>query len=158
VTTDRCPGCAAAVTPGAPWCTLCYADLRVPAATAAVEPAVPMAQYAPSMAAVSQSTLAALAPDPILDGPVTKAPPVAGAQLAGWPCLRCGAIVPMDDDVCTGCGQPFLPSEATPSLALPIVGDLGRMDRGQRIVVTIVAALLVTGLFVALAFLAGSIL
>lgn len=33
VTTDdlRCPQCAAHVAPGAPWCTLCYADLREPA-------------------------------------------------------------------------------------------------------------------------------
>ena len=26
----RCPACAAALRPGAPWCTLCYADLRTP--------------------------------------------------------------------------------------------------------------------------------
>jgi hypothetical protein len=100
----------------------------------------------------------ALAPDPILDGPVTKAAPIARVQPAGWPCLGCGSIVPMDDDTCTGCGRPFLASDSALSLALPVVGDISRMDRGQRIVVTIVAALLVMGLFVALAFVAGSIL
>jgi hypothetical protein len=174
VTTDRCPGCAAAVTPGAPWCTLCYADLRVPAATATPQPVVqPMAEYAPSTAAIPQLTPAgppphalapdalapdALAPDPILDAPVAKAAPIARVRLAGWPCLGCGSVVPMDDNVCTGCGRPFLPSDAAPSLALPVVGDIARMDRSQRIVVTIVAALLVMGLFVAVAFVAGSIL
>ena len=147
MTTDRCPGCAAAVTPGAPWCTLCYADLRAPATAPELVTTVPARPADP-----------VLAPDPILDAPVVKAAPVAGGQLTGWPCLGCGSTVPMSDDACSGCGRPFLPSDTAPTLALPVVGDIGRMDRGQRIVVTIVAALLVTGVFVALAFLAGSIL
>jgi hypothetical protein len=109
------------------------------------------------MAAIPQST-AVLEPDPILDGPVSKAAPVTGVQLAGWPCLGCGSIVPMEDNACAGCGRPFLPADTTPTLALPVVGDISRMDRTQRIVVTIIAALLVTGVFVALAFIAGSIL
>jgi hypothetical protein len=99
-----------------------------------------------------------LAPDPILDAPVMKAAPIAGTQPTGWPCLGCGSIVPMSDDACGGCGRPFLPSDAMPSLALPVVGDIGRLDRGQRIMVTIVAAFLAVGAFVALAFIAGSIL
>jgi hypothetical protein len=38
----RCPRCSAHVSPGAPWCTLCFADLRVPpvAEVAEVEPEV----------------------------------------------------------------------------------------------------------------------
>jgi hypothetical protein len=37
----RCPQCSAHVLPGADWCTLCYADLRVPEVPEAPEPAVP---------------------------------------------------------------------------------------------------------------------
>ena len=160
MTTDRCPACGAAVTAGAPWCTLCYTDLRVPAATV---PAEPIAVTVPSRAAerrLEADALApdALAPDPVLDAPIARAAPVARLEAPGWPCTGCGAVVPMAEDVCTGCGRAFLPSDAMPSLALPVVGDLSRMERGQRIGVTIVAALLVMGLFVALAFIGGSIL
>jgi len=38
----RCPSCSAAVTPSAPWCSLCHADLRVPA-----DPAVDLTAATP---------------------------------------------------------------------------------------------------------------
>ena len=153
MTTDRCPGCAAAITPGAPWCTLCYADLRVPV------PAASIAEYGASSVDIAQFPAApeSLPPDPILDAPVDRAAPIARVQTAGWPCLGCGATVPMADDACPDCGRPFLPADDMPSLALPVVGDLVRLDRGQRIAVTAVVALLAVGLFVALAFIGGSI-
>jgi hypothetical protein len=151
VTTDRCPGCHAAVTPGAPWCTLCYADLRAPAP--APEPAP---EYALATAATPQST-AVLPPDPILEGPIAQAAPVARRELAGWPC-GCGSVVPMADDVCSHCGRSFLPAEGMPSVSLPVVGDVLTLERSQRIVLTIVAAVVVTGLFMALLFIGGSIL
>ena len=115
------------------------------------------------MAAIPQlvpaaASAAELPPDPILDAPVAVAAPVARVQPVGWPCLGCGATVPMADDACPGCGRPFLPSDAMPSIALPVVGDISRLDRAQRIVVTIVAALLAVGVFIVLAFIAGSIL
>jgi hypothetical protein len=126
--------------------------LRVPETVPAAAVAVPVpAPAAPALGA------AALPPDPILDAPVFQAPPVAGTQAKGWPCLGCGAMVPIEDDACSQCGQPFLPSDAMPSLALPGVGDLGRMERGQKIVVSVVLALVVMGLFVAIAFIGGSI-
>ena len=168
MTTDRCPGCAAAVTPGAPWCTLCYTDLRVPetvpaapapAAALAAEPvAQPTAEYRPSMAASPQPTLDALPPDPILDAPITVAPPVAGVKLAGWPCLGCGAVMPMSESVCSSCHRPFLATDDMPALVVPGVGDLRSMDRAQKIAVMVVAAVLITGLLVAVAFIAGSVL
>ena len=157
MTTDRCPGCQAAVTPGAPWCTLCYADLRVPAATA---PA-PAPQPAPEPAlAVAPEPVAAvaLAPDPILDAPVMKAAPVAGLPVAGWPCLGCGSQVPLSDDVCGGCGRPFLIPDTMPSLSVPGIGDLRGMDRGQKILLTAVIGIVVTALFSAVAWLVGSVL
>jgi hypothetical protein len=151
VTSDRCPGCQAAVTPGAPWCTLCYADLRVPATAPAI------AEYAPSMAAIAQSTPAQTAPDPILDGPIAQAAPIARRELTGWPC-GCGALVPMADNACSHCGRTFLPTDDMPSVSLPGVGDLSKMDRTQKIVVTIVAGLVATALLVGVLFVAGSIL
>jgi len=145
VTTDRCPACNAAVPAGAEWCTLCYAVLRVPET-------VPAARVAPLTVETP------LPPDPILDAPVTHAAPVARQAAAGWPCLGCGALVPLADNACSQCGGPFLPTEGAPSLALPGVGDLSRMERGQKIVVMVVLALVVTGVLVALAFIAGSVL
>lgn len=160
MTTERCPACGAAVTASAQWCTLCYADLRVPAAsvpapvvdTESVLAATPLQAPAPAAQPVQ------LPPDPILDAPVIKAAPVAGQELSGWPCLGCGAKVPLADDACPHCGSRFLPADEMPSLALPGVGDLTRMERPQKIVVMVVVSTVVTALLIAVAFLAGSVL
>ena len=163
MTTERCPACGAAVTASAQWCTLCYADLRVPVASvpAASVPA-PVVDAEAVLAAAPVQTAApeqlSLAPDPILDAPVIKAAPVAGQELSGWPCLGCGAKVPLADDACPHCGSRFLPADEMPSLALPGVGDLTRMERRQKIVVLVVVSTVVTALLVAVAFLAGSVL
>ena len=45
-----------------------------------------------------------------------------------------------------------------PTLALPGVGDLSRMERGQKILVSVVLALVVTAVFVVIAFIGGSVL
>ena len=160
MTTERCPACGAAVTASAQWCTLCYADLRVPVASVpapavdaqAVLAAAPLQAPAPGAQPVE------LPPDPILDAPVIKAAPVAGQELSGWPCLGCGAKVPLADDACPHCGSRFLPADEMPSLALPGVGDLTRMERPQKIVVMVVVSTVVTALLIAVAFLAGSVL
>ena len=161
MTSDRCPACNAAVPAAAQWCTLCYTVLRAPEPVPATVPAThAIAEYRPSTAAIAQSTLddQALPPDPILDAPVMVAPPVAGAKPAGWPCLGCGAVVPMEDDACSGCGRAFLTAGDLPSLGLPGVGDLRSLDRGQKIAVMGVGAVVVMGLLVALAFILGSVL
>jgi len=82
---------------------------------------------------------------------------VAGVEPKGWPCLGCGTMVPIAENSCLQCGRPFLPSDEMPTLALPGVGDLGRMDRGQRLFLSLAAAGLVTALIVLLAFIGGSI-
>jgi hypothetical protein len=101
---------------------------------------------------------APLAPDPILDAPVSQAAPVARQPLTAWPCLGCGAQVPLADNACGDCGRAFLPAEGRPSLALPGVGDITRLDRGQKIMFVVVGASVLTALLVALTFLAGAIL
>ena len=155
MTSDRCPACNAAVPAGAKWCTLCYTVLRAP------EPVpVPAQVPVPAIAGYGASSvdIAQLPPDPILDAPVSQAAPVAGVKPAGWPCMGCGAVNPMDDDACSGCGRPFLTADEVPSLAVPGVGDLRGLDRGQKIAVLGVSAVVIMALLVAFAFIAGSIL
>ena len=153
MTTDRCPACGAAVTAGAPWCTLCYADLRVPETV----PPTPRPGYdAPLVQQLPPAH--ELPPHPILDAPVSQAPPVARTPLAAWPCLGCGAQVPLADNSCPHCGRPFLPAEELPSLALPVVGDVAQLDRAHKVVFVVGGATVVTALLVLFAFIAGSIL
>jgi hypothetical protein len=59
---DRCPQCAAAVRPGAQWCTLCFADLR-PRDAAPAEPAP--ATAAAETSGASTVSGASLAFDPL---------------------------------------------------------------------------------------------
>ena len=42
-TASRCPHCRASVRPGAPWCTLCHADLRPEPSPVAEAPVVAVA-------------------------------------------------------------------------------------------------------------------
>jgi hypothetical protein len=128
----RCPHCRAAVRPGAPWCTLCHADLRPP--PPAPEPVLP----APAAVA---------APGPPFDPLTAPAarlglPAAATAAPAGpgpsWPCTTCGAPNPIAADACLACGAGFLAGlreTEGPLLELPGVGDLTRMSRGQRVLV-----------------------
>ena len=156
MTSDRCPSCNAAVTAGAEWCTLCYTVLRVPEIVPATVPTAPVAPMA--AAPMAAAPMAALPPDPILDAPVTQAPPIARQPSEGWPCLGCGALVPLADNACSQCGRPFLPSEASPSLRLPGVGDVGLLDKPQRVMLMFGGCAAVMALLVALAFLFGSVL
>jgi hypothetical protein len=172
------------VTPGAPWCTLCYAELRpqpesAPAAAPVVAPAV-----------AAPAPVHELPPDPILDGPgpipvsavtysavaATLAPPqppvarepaavpqpepapAPARESAGWPCLGCGAVMPLEENFCTQCGRAFLPTETLPSLSLPVVGNLGGLDKAQRVWLMVGGAVGLTVLFFLLALVLGSIL
>ena len=138
----RCPHCRAAVRPGAPWCTLCHADLR------------PAPEPEPVVVA---------APEPVLD-PLTapaaalglpSAAPAGAPATAGWPCSRCGLSNAITEPVCTACGSAFLAGlrdTEAPLLLVPGVGDLTKLSRGQRlglaagVVVAFVLVTLVLGL------------
>jgi len=121
----RCPHCGAALRPDAPWCTLCYADLR-PA------PVVPVA--------------AAPAPAP---APVVAAVP---SGKPGWPCTACGTPNDVERGTCATCGLPFLAGlreSEPPLLELPVVGDLTKLSRGQRFALAggvVLACVLLTSL------------
>lgn len=118
----RCPSCEATLRAGAPWCTLCFTDLRPPP-----EPPPPPP------------------PEPELD-PLTaplealglprRAPASPDAPVATWPCGTCGADSSLAAGACTACGAGFLHdlrAAEGPLLELPVVGDVGALPRGQRL-------------------------
>lgn len=124
-TATRCPHCRASVRPGAPWCTLCHADLR-PA------PEAPAPQRIDPLTA---------------PGVDVGLPPKAGDPT--WPCTTCGASNAITNDACVACGAGFLAGlreSEGPLLELPGVGDLTRMSRGQRMLVAFGVVLAVVAL------------
>ena len=136
----RCPHCRAAVRPGAPWCTLCHADLRPPPQPAP-EPVV-----APSVPRVDPLS----APAPALGLPNRSEPT--------WPCSTCGAANAISADTCAACGAGFLAGlreSEGPLLELPGVGDLTRMSRGQRMLLAFGIVLAFIALTAILGFLFG---
>lgn len=133
----RCPHCRAAVRPGAPWCTLCHADLRPP--PPAPEPVPVVAASAPVLDPLTAPAAAlGLQPRP--------------GQAPTWPCTTCGVTNPIAADACVSCGAGFLAGlreTEGPLLELPGVGDLTRMSRGQRMAVAfgvVVAFVVLTAL------------
>jgi len=177
VTTARCPACGASVALGAPWCTLCYADLRPappPAATPAAAPepvSVGAATHAPPHAPIvgapivdalgvippePMPTGTVLPPDPNLDAPINKAADIRLAE-PGWPCRHCGTVVPMAEDNCPHCHSPFLVPEDFVDLSLPGVGNVRKLDTKMRTILGLVGALGVTLALVVVAFIGGAI-
>lgn len=126
-TAARCPHCRASVRPGAPWCTLCHADLRPPPPAPAPEPEpVPVAAAPVQRPAVDPLTAPAAA---------LGLPPRPGSEPT-WPCSSCGTANPIAANACASCGAGFLAGlreTEGPLLELPGVGDLTRMSRGQRL-------------------------
>lgn len=119
-TASRCPHCRASVRPGAPWCTLCHADLRPP------PPEPQPVAAAPRLPAV----------DPLTAPPAALGLPTPPGSEPTWPCGSCGAANPIAANACVACGAGFLAGlreTEGPLLELPGVGDLTRMSRGQRL-------------------------
>ena len=148
-TASRCPHCRASVRPGAPWCTLCHADLRPAPEPVAEEPPAPVPPVVP-------------AADPAVDPLTAPAsalglPPRPGSEPT-WPCSTCGTTNPIAADACTGCGAGFLAGlreTEGPLLELPGVGDLTRMSRGQRLGIAFGVVLAVVALTALLSLLFG---
>jgi hypothetical protein len=125
----RCPRCSAAVRPGAPWCTQCYAPAAAPEAARAA-PAPVAAQPRPAPAAVAL---------------------VADVPGGSWPCTACGAPNDLAVAVCHECGTAFLAGEraARPTVVLPLVGDLLALSPVRRVALAVgavVVFLVVTAL------------
>ncbi len=152
-----CPSCGASLRPDAPWCTLCYADLRPRAAPTVTTDATPVPTVVPPSAVYG-----APAGDPLTQPllaflPQVPTPAPAPAHVPGvvavaaqvpvtWPCVQCDAANPMTVMACTDCGSAFLGAERSvniPLLVLPVVGDIGKLSRGQRIGLALAAVSLV---------------
>lgn len=138
----RCRGCGAAVPNAAQWCSLCFADLRPPAPVRepVSVPAPPVADTTIVAPPVSVPASAAALPLPTL--PPAAAVPSSAKHAAPalpeatWPCPRCSAPVPLSLDACEACGAGFLAGATTAmAMRLPVVGDVGKMSRGQRMLV-----------------------
>jgi hypothetical protein len=94
------------------------------------------------------------------DGPSSAAgqgrPVPGGGATAGWPCSACGAANPLTAGVCGSCGSAFLAGVRTaegPLLELPVVGDLSKLQRSQRLGLAFVVLLVVVGLLALLGLL-----
>jgi RNA polymerase subunit RPABC4/transcription elongation factor Spt4 len=155
-TLTRCPHCRAAVRPGAPWCTLCHADLRAAPAPAPAPAFDPLTAPAPELGLPAAHTPPAPTPPASTTGPASPTGP--GGAEACWPCTRCGAAVPLAVDACPSCGAGFLAGlrEAeAPLLELPGVGDLTRRSRGTRMLLAFGVVLLVVALTALVGLLLG---
>jgi ribosomal protein L40E len=141
----RCPACGAAVSAGAPWCTLCWTDLRpkpepapepqptVPAATAAAVAPAAADSFDPLTAPASLLLAdSAVRPEVDVDPLITKAADVVLGTPA-WPCQRCGTQVPLELTQCEVCGNSFLGgADAKFALHVPVVGDLVGLSNAGR--------------------------
>ena len=128
----RCPRCSAAVRPGAPWCTQCYAPAGAPAAS-------PVDELQPA-------TAPATAPGV---GVVRRA--VVDEPVGAWPCTACGQSNDLALAACAACGTPFLAAARAvpPTLVLPGVGDLLALTPVRRVglaVAVVVAFVVMTSL------------
>ena len=154
--TTPCPSCGASLRPDAPWCTLCYADLR-PAAVLPREPSAPITAAPTHERPTEPPDLPLPAHAPDEPQSVATPGPLGDTR---WPCSRCQSDNPMQSNTCAACGAGFLAAvrDAEPPLLLiPGVGDLTKMDRGKRLALAVglVAAVLVP-LAVSTALLTGS--
>ena len=165
MTTARCPACGASVALDAPWCTLCYADLRAPAPASEPAPvpepvAVAAGPAVDALGVIPPAPLPAgtvLTPDPHLDAPITKAADIRLAE-PGWPCRNCGTVVAMAEDNCPQCHTPFLAPEDFVEVTLPGVGNVRKLDTKTRTFLGLAGAVGVTLVLVLLAVIAGAIL
>jgi hypothetical protein len=127
----RCPSCSASVPAGAPWCTLCYVDLRPRTATALLDRPVPEGVHEPANGQDEP-------------GQVDAAPEGTASGLA---CPACAAPVPVGADLrCPVCGTALLADDlAVDRIRLPLIGDPRAMSRAARLAVILVGSSVVSG-------------
>lgn len=160
MTSDRCPACGAATGPNAAWCSLCFADLRAPQAAPAAEVVavaaahtLPAEPLAPVVAPLAAPELATEAPASAEESVRPHGPQPRGAS---WPCHLCGEPRSVDENECPTCGAGLMPTDATPALAVPGLGVV--QSEGQRVIVMVAGAFVVTLLLVVVMFIGGSLL
>ena len=147
MTATHCPHCRASVRPGAPWCTLCHADLRPPPPTPLRPTAIP-----------ATASYGAPALDPLTAPAAALGLPARPSADPTWPCGACGTDNALSAGTCAACGAGFLAGlrEAEgPLLELPGVGDLTRMSRAQRLSLALAVVVAVLAVTVGLGLLLG---
>jgi hypothetical protein len=129
------------------------------AVSAAAKAEIPLA---PTAAAAMRATVTAATAD-VLDAstslPTDEQPLHVAAPAPTWPCPQCDARVSMELDACGSCGAGFLAetSSTSVSMKLPVVGDVSRMSKGQRLMMAIGFAIALMLAFVLLAEVGGRI-
>lgn len=156
----RCPSCGAAVRADAPWCSLCYTDLRPRPEPVAAPPrhARPDLDTGPDREPDLDPLTAPLELLLRAPGDPLPPPPAPTAGAARWPCTACGEQNPMEETTCAACGTAFLDglrAEARP--LLPGADRVVHLSRNARLTLALGLAVLVTVLVAAL-FLVGDIL
>jgi hypothetical protein len=134
---------------------------QAPVSAAPTIPAQPTAPVPPSSASpfVPSANPLVAAAGAAPQQPAGAAPAVAvdpQAQAEGeapelrWPCPRCGQHVPMSEDYCEACGHGFLDDvRAIGGTKLPFVGDITKLNSGQRLMFGLMIAVgVVVGLLV----------
>jgi len=149
----RCPRCGAHVRSDAPWCTLCYADLRpAPAPVPASVASVPASAEQPAPVAFDPLT----APLALLEGGGDDHQPTAPEKITGWPCTGCEAVVSFDDSACPACGIGFLDGAmGEPDIAQRIGG--GGLSTGMQVMIIGGGSIGLAALITALLVIAGSV-
>jgi hypothetical protein len=151
------------VRPGAPWCTLCYADLRPSSEPTAPELTAPEpadlepAVYPPAAAPAAQLPVTTRPFDPLTApiGAIEGPPPdSAAASVAAWPCHRCGEQVPFDDGVCRSCGAVFLDGA---SEADPVLRRFGAVSPQAKAVIMLGGSAAMAAIFLGLMYLLGAL-
>lgn len=159
---QRCPNCAALVRPGAPWCTLCYADLRpAPAqldarpATPALDPALdPLTAPLALLERVAAHGSEVAGAAPVAEEPGVVAEEPESVPGASWPCRRCGVRVAFDELTCTSCGAPFLDAEANDD---PVLRRIRSVSTPAKAAIMIGGSVGLAGLFLGLMYVLGAV-
>jgi len=153
----RCPRCGAHVRTDAPWCTLCYADLRPAPAPAAATVTVPAAEegvpteFDPLTAPLALVEAVAGGTYAGVDAHLPSAP----TKAVGWPCPHCQIVVPFDSSECPDCGTAFLDGATGEADFVQRVGT--GMSTGTQVMIMAVGSIGLVAVITALLYIAGSI-
>jgi Zn finger protein HypA/HybF involved in hydrogenase expression len=155
-TDGRCPRCGAHVRSDAPWCTLCYADLRpAPASAPAAVASVPVSSV-PAGADQALPFDPLTAPLALIEAGANGELLTAPEKVTGWPCTRCASVVSFDESACPACGTGFLDGASGEPDFAQRIGRRG-ISTGAQVMIIAGGSVALIALITALLFIAGAI-